>query len=111
MGKSFSARKAQAFKEIQVYKASRRKDIIKCAAALALILTLVWGKLLLETTGIIAAGNIAAGAVMMMSSIGLAVFAGSASVDFTRCGHYLKDTCTRTGITKQDIADYERSNR
>lgn len=102
-----SKRQEKSYEEIIRLKGNRRKDLIKCAAALAAILVLVWGKLLLELNGILESGNMAAGAVMMASSVGLAIFAGTASIDFTKSGQYINDIRTRTGITKADIKEYE----
>ena len=84
---------------------------VKCAAALAALALLVTAKLALETSGVLETGNMAAGAVMMASGIGLAILGGTASVDFTRSGNEIKGIQTRTGITKQDITDYERARR
>ena len=49
MGRSMSQRKAKAYEDIERLKANRRKDLIKCAAALAAIVVLVTVKLGLET--------------------------------------------------------------
>ncbi len=111
MGKNASRRKAKAYEDIARLRANRRKDCIKCAAALAALALLVTAKLALETSGILETGNMAAGAVMMASGIGLAILGGTASVDFTRSGNEIKGIQTRTGITKQDIKDYERARR
>ena len=110
MGKNASRRKAKAYEDIVRLRANRRKDCIKCAAALAALALLVTAKLALETSGILETGNMA-GAVMMASGIGLAILGGTASVDFTRSGNEIKGIQTRTGITKQDIKDYERARR
>lgn len=105
MGKNASRRKAKAYEDIARLRANRRKDCIKCAAALAALALLVTAKLALETSGILETG------VMMASGIGLAILGGTASVDFTRSGNEIKGIQTRTGITKQDIKDYERARR
>lgn len=70
MGRSMSQRKAKAYEDIERLKANRRKDLIKCAAALAAIVVLVTVKLGLETSGILEVGNMAVGAAMMMAGIG-----------------------------------------
>lgn len=111
MSNNRSARKAKAFEDIMRLKANRRKDIIKCAAALAIVVILVTGKIFLEANGFLAIGNIAAGAVMMFSAIGLAILGGSSSLDFTRSGQQIAGICASTGITKEDIAEYERAQR
>ncbi|MEG0990638.1 MAG: hypothetical protein RSN88_07235 [Gordonibacter sp.] len=111
MTKNRSGRKTRAHEDIQRLKASRRKDIIKCAAALAAIVVLLGGKLLLEMNGIIQAGNLVAGAVQMFGTIGLAIVGGTSSMDFVKCGHDIADIRARTGITKQDIAERERELR
>ena len=90
MGRSMSQRKAQAYRDIERLKANRRKDLIKCAAALAAIIVLVTVKLALETSGILEIGNMAVGAVMMMAGIGLAILGGTSSVDFTRSGNEIR---------------------
>ncbi len=59
MGRSMSQRKAKAYEDIERLKANRRKDLIKCAAALAAIVVLVTVKLGLETSGILEVGNMA----------------------------------------------------
>ena len=94
----YSKRQQKAYEEILRLQANRRKDIIKCSASLAAILVLVWGKLALELNGI-------AGAVMMVSSVGLAIFAGSASIDFTKSGQYINSIYARTGLSKKDVKD------
>ncbi|CAK7003361.1 MAG: hypothetical protein PEGG_00102 [Paraeggerthella hongkongensis] len=101
----YSKRQQKAYEEILRLQANRRKDIIKCSASLAAILVLVWGKLALELNGIIEAGNLVAGAVMMVSSVGLAIFAGSASIDFTKSGQYINSIYARTGLSKKDVKD------
>ena len=111
MGKNASRRKAKAYEDIARLRANRRKDCIKCAAALAAIVVLVTVKLGLETSGILEVGNMAVGAAMMMAGIGLAILGGTASVDFPRSGNEIKGIQTRTGITKQDIKDYEQAKR
>ena len=70
MGKNASRRKAKAYEDIARLRANRRKDCIKCAAALAALALLVTAKLALETSGILETGSMAAGAVMMASGIG-----------------------------------------
>ncbi len=82
--------------------------MIKCAAAFTIIIVLVTGKVMLEMNGTIASGNIAVGAVMMFATIGLAILGGTASLDFTRSGNEIRDICSRTGISKQDILEYEK---
>ena len=111
MGRSMSQRKAKAYQDIERLKANRRKDLIKCAAALAAIVVLVTVKLGLETSGILEVGNMAAGAAMMMAGIGLAILGGTSSVDFTRSGNEIRGIQASVGITKQDIKDYEQAKR
>lgn len=111
MTKNRSGKRTRAHEDIQRLKASRRKDIIKCAAAFAAIVVLLGGKLLLELNGIIQPGNLAAGAVQMFGAIGLAVLGGTSSMDFVKCGHEIAAVQARTGISKQDIADHERELR
>ena len=108
MGRSMSQRKAKAYEDIERLKANRRKDLIKCAAALAAIVVLVTVKLGLETSGILEVGNMAVGAAMMMAGIGLG---GTSSVDFTRSGNEIRGIQASVGITKQDIKDYEQAKR
>ena len=111
MGRSMSQRKAKAYEDIERLKANRRKDLIKCAAALAAIVVLVTVKLGLETSGILEVGNMAVGAAMMMAGIGLAILGGTSSVDFTRSGNEIRGIQASVGITKQDIKDYEQAKR
>ncbi len=111
MGRNMSQRKAKAYQDIERLKANRRKDLIKCAAALAAIVVLVTVKLGLETSGILEVGNMAVGAAMMMAGIGLAILGGTSSVDFTRSGNEIRGIQASVGITKQDIKDYEQAKR
>ena len=112
MGRSMSQRKAKAYEDIERLKANRRKDLIKCAAALAALRPhLGTVKLGLETSGILEVGNMAVGAAMMMAGIGLAILGGTSSVDFTRSGNEIRGIQASVGITKQDIKDYEQAKR
>ncbi len=97
-----------ALAEIQRLKANRRKDVIKCAAAIAVIIVIIYGKSWLETNGIIPTGNVIVGAAMMCSGLGLAIFAGTASVDFAKSGHLIDDACARARLSKEDVKAYER---
>ena len=108
MTKKHRGKKNQAHEDIQRLKASRRKDIVKCAAAFTAIIILLGGKLLLELNDIIQPRDLAAGAVQMFGAIGLAIVGGTASMDYVKCGHAIADIQARTGLTKQDIIDYER---
>ncbi len=108
MSKNSSRRKAKAYEDIERLKASRRKDFIKCVLALAALVLIITAKLVLETCGIIEAGNMASGAFMMAVGIGLAILGGTASVNITRTGNEIRGIQARTGITKQDIKDYEK---
>lgn len=108
MAKNRCGKKTRAYEHIQRLKANRRMDIIKCAAAFAAIIILLGGKLLLELSGIIQPGNLVAGAVQMFGAIGLAIMGGTASMDYVKCGHTIADIQARTGLTKQDVVDYER---
>lgn len=103
-------RKEDALVEIERLKAKRRLDIIKCAAALVVIVVLIFGKSWLEFNGILETGNIAVGAMMMVSAVGLAIFAGSASVDFTKCGHLIDEVRMKSGLSKEEIKAYEKGN-
>lgn len=103
MGRGRDNRKASPFEEIDRLKTNRRADVIKCAAALTVIVVLIGAKSMLEANGIMESGNLFAGAFMMFSAVGLAIFAGAASTDFTKCGHHINDICTQGDITKDDI--------
>ncbi len=103
MSRNRNERRTKAFEDIERLKASRRKDIIKCAASLAAILIVLSVKMYLETSGLVEVGNLAIGAVVMISAVGLAIFAGTASTDFTRCGREIEGIRARAGISKADL--------
>lgn len=109
MSKNRKQKRIDSLEEMARLRANRRKDIIKCAGALAAIMVLVGGKAFLEGTGLVEVGNAVVGGVMMMGSIGLAVLAGHASIDFTKNGHRLEYLRSKTGLTKEDVKEYERS--
>lgn len=102
-------RRGKMLDELVELRAQRRKDIIKCAFALLVILVVVLGQQMLMMQGIIEPGNIAVGAVSMGIAIGLCIFAGSASIDFTKSGHRIDAIMAQSGFTKKDVKDYEKS--
>lgn len=107
MGKK-TTRRETALAEIERLKANRRKDIIKCSAAVVVIIVLIYGKSWLEVNGIIPTGNVVVGALMMFSALGLALFAGTASVDFSKSGHLIEEARAKAGLSKEEIEAHER---
>ena len=105
------ARRADAFEEIERLKAGRRMDVIKCAGALAAIVVILGGKIALEVNGIIQSGNMAMGAVVMISAVGLAILGGTSSIDFTRSGHEIEGVRARAGISREELKAHERGTR
>ncbi|RDB59907.1 hypothetical protein C1878_14645 [Gordonibacter sp. 28C] len=96
MGKKGSAAKAQA--EIERLKAKQRLDIIKILAALAVMMLILLGKPMLEVAGILQEGNMVVSGAMWISAFILAIFAGAAGRDFSKCGRSIKETRTRFGL-------------
>ncbi len=107
MSKKTKSRES-ALAEVQRLKANRRKDIIKCAAAIVVIVVLIYGKSWLEVNGLIPTGNVVIGAAMMAAGLGLAIFAGTASVDFAKSGHLIDEACARAKLSKEDVKAYEK---
>lgn len=104
-------RRAKAFEDIERLREQRRRDVAKCIAALVTIVALVSGKIMLESNGIIEAGNLLVGSVMMAATVGLAIVGGTASIDFTRSGHEIQAIGARAGISKADIAACGKNER
>lgn len=96
-------RKEQGLEEIRRLRGERRMDLAKCLLALVAIIVLLGGKAYLEASGIVEPGNMIVGGVVMMGSIGLAVFAGSASIRFTQSGRAIEGLRQSFGISKKEI--------
>ncbi|MBC2890276.1 hypothetical protein [Gordonibacter massiliensis (ex Traore et al. 2017)] len=96
MGKKGSAAKARA--EIERLKAKRRLDIIKILAALAVMMLILLGKPMLEVAGILQEGNMVVSGAMWISAFILAIFAGTAGRDFSKCGRSIEEVRTRAGL-------------
>lgn len=96
-------RKDAGLAEIRELRKERRIDLIKCFASLVAIAVLLGGKGALEAYGVIEVGNMVVGGVVMMGSIGLAVFAGSASIHFTQTGRAIEGLRQSFGISKKDL--------
>lgn len=108
MAKKVNGKKAKSFVEIEKLKATQRKGIIKIVGAVVLIIILILGKSYLEWYGIIPDEIITDGALMLVA-FALAAFAGFAGTDITKSGRKITEICTKNGITKEDIKEYERS--
>ena len=103
-----AARREEALVEIAHLKASRRKSVLTCAAALVVILAVIAGKAYLTAIGLIEPDSMVANAVVMFSSIGLAVLGGSASINFTRSGHRIAYLRQRANLSNEDIKTFAR---
>lgn len=97
-----SNRTAKALAEIEGYKANRRKDIIKMGGAITLMLVLIWLKAMLEVNGVLQMGNAIAGGALALVAFLLAVFAGSAGVDFAKNGRTIQNVRDRAGLGKSN---------
>lgn len=103
-----SNRRTAALEEILALKGKRRIDVIKCAFAVMVIVLVIAGKPLIESTGIIPEGSLIASASMFVAAIALAAFAGFASTDYSKSGRRIDELCAKNAITKDDIRAYER---
>lgn len=96
-------RRDAGLEEIRRLRKERKIDLAKCLLALVAIAALLGGKAALEAFGIVEIGNMVVGGVVMMGSIGLAVFAGSASIHFTQTGRAIEGLRQSFGIAKSDL--------
>ena len=94
MGKKGNGRIEKARAEIERLKARRRLDLIKILAALAAIMLILLGKPMLENAGIIEADNMVVNGAMWISAFILAIFAGSAGRDLSKCGRSIDEVRT-----------------
>lgn len=104
-------RQQDALEEIGAMRAQRRTDIVKCVAALAAVVALVGGKIVLEASGTVPPGNMILNGIVMMGSIGLAIYAGNASIDFTRTGHSIEYLRQKNGISRQALEDHCKTRK
>ena len=98
MGKKGNGRIEKARAEIERLKARRRLDLIKILAALAVMMLILLGKPMLENAGVIEAGNMVVNGAMWISAFVLAIFAGSAGRDLSKCGRSIDEVLTRAGL-------------
>lgn len=103
-----AARREEALVEITHLRASRRKNVLTCAAALVVILAVIAGKAYLTAIGAIAPESMVANAIVMFSSIGLAVLGGSASISFTKSGHRIAYLRQKANLSNEDIKSFAR---
>lgn len=94
--KSTRIEKAQV--EIERLKARRRLDLIKMLGAITIMMLILLGKPMLESIGVMEEGNMFAGGVLWFTAIVLAVFAGAAGRDFSKCGRNIEETRTQAGL-------------
>ena len=106
MSRELSKRKARCLDEIAELRARRRRDVIKCAAALAIIVVVVAGKQLLASQGVIDPNGIVAGALTMLIAFGLAIVGGTASIEFTKSGAKIRELRQSCGISKEHLKQY-----
>ena len=98
MGKKGNGRIEKARAEIERLKARRRLDLIKILAALAVMMLILLGTPMLEHAGVIEAGPRVVTGAMGISAFVLAVFAGSAGRDLSKCGRSIDEVRTRAGL-------------
>ena len=112
MGKKGNGRIEKARAEIERLKARRRLDLIKILAALAMMIgdrDIYWALKELkrlggiagfhcENAGVIEAGNMVVNGAMWISAFVLAIFAGSAGRDLSKCGRSIDEVRTRAGL-------------
>ena len=97
MGKKGNGRIEKARAEIERLKARRRLDLIKILAALAAMMLILLGKPMLENAGI-EADNLEVNGALWISAFILAIFAGSAGRDLSKCGRSIDEVRTRAGL-------------
>ena len=105
MGKKGNGRIEKARAEIERLKARRRLDLIKILAALAAMMLILLGKPMLENAGIIEADNMVVNGAMWISAFILAIFAGSAGRDLSKCGRSIDEVRTRAGLWAITVPD------
>ena len=111
MAKSKKSR-AGSFDQIERYKATQRKGIIKIAIAVAVVFIVMLGGTNLRMYGSLSeTANTILNLAMLASAFLLAVFAGSGGTSIAKSGRAIQDICNRTGITKEDIKNYEHSRK
>lgn len=98
MGKKGNGRIEKARAEIERLKAQQRLDLIKILAALAVMMLILLGKPLLENAGLIEQGNMVVSGAMWISAFILAIFAGAAGRDLSKCRRSIEETRTRAGL-------------
>ena len=98
MGKKGNGRIEKARAEIERLKARRRLDLIEILAALAVMMLILLGKPMLENAGVIEAGSMVVNGAMWISAFVLAIFAGSAGRDLSKCGRSIDEVRTRAGL-------------
>lgn len=91
MAKKQSRRAEKARAEIESLKAARRQDLLKMAIACFAMVVLIIVKTALEYYYILEQGNMIVGGAMVFIAFGLAVFAGSAGVNFAKSGRRIKE--------------------
>lgn len=103
MSRKSTTKKTKVLDEILELKDKRRVDVIKCLAAIVLIIVVIMGKPLFEMMGVIPEGSVVAAGVMFFLAVVLAVFAGSASNDYAKSGRRIDELCSRNSISRDEI--------
>ena len=94
MGKKGNGRIEQARAESERLRARRRLALLPILAMMLILL----GKPMLENAGIIEADNMVVNGAMWISAFILAIFAGSAGRDLSKCGRSIDEVHTRAGL-------------
>lgn len=98
MAKRKAGRIEKAHAEIERLRAQRRFDIIKMMAAITAIVLVIFGVAMLEGNGVIEKGNMVINGAMWLTAFVLAIFAGSAGIDFSKCGKSIQEVRNRAGL-------------
>lgn len=69
----------------------------------------VLGKTYLVAQGVLSDTSLGIGAVTMAVAVGLAIYGGRASIDFTKTGHRIQELRQAGGLTVKDIKAHKNS--
>ena len=109
MSKSSAKGWRKTYDLIYRMKVKQRNDIVKCLLITVVAIIAVFGDQLLTMRGYIDSESVVHSAVMMMVVFGLAIFGGSASIDYTKQKNKILELQRETGITDVDIKTFMRS--
>lgn len=93
----------KVIRRIEELKAERRKDVLKGMVGLVVVVAIALSDQLLKLNGIVSAYDIPFENLMILVAMGLAIFVGSASMDFVKKGKIVKELCETHDISENDI--------